>query len=76
MAMAYLESGGQQSAQMVVDTSTPIDDLNPTVRGLIGRGRIDFLAAIGNPEPPLEDWEPMPSPSPSPNPFPTFQPKP
>jgi hypothetical protein len=57
---------------MVVDTSTPIDDLNPTVRGLIGRGRIDFLAAIGNPEPPLEDWEPMPSPSPSPNPFPTF----
>jgi subtilisin family serine protease len=37
---------GLEAGARVAQTATPIDDLNPAVRGLIGHGRVDLLAPL------------------------------
>jgi subtilisin family serine protease len=65
---------GSLAAEVVVNSSTPIDDLNPTVVGQIGRGRVDLRSALGDNAPP-EELPIYPRPSPSPGGFPHIKPK-
>jgi subtilisin family serine protease len=54
---------GLYAAEVVVGSSTPIDDLNPTVVGQIGQGRVDLRSALVV-DPPLDDViYPLPPPS-------------
>jgi hypothetical protein len=69
---------GVVATEMVINSSTPIDDLNPSVAGLIGHGRVDLRAPLQEEWVPLDppDDEVFPSPSPSPSGYPTIKPKP
>jgi subtilisin family serine protease len=69
---------GVVATEMVINSSTPIDDLNPSVAGLIGHGRVDLRAPLQGEWVPLDppDDEVFPSPSPSPSGYPTIKPKP